>query len=422
MMGASSVIWVPLSNVFGRRIVLVVAPLIMTLCSMWCALATRFNSILAARELQGFGAAPADTVAPRVVGEIFFVHQHGCAMAVYTLFLLGGISLGGFVGGYIASNLGYKYNFWVSTALSGAVFAINLLLIPETLFDQGKYMDTNRRRNHEGIDADEASSTKPETVSPSRLTSSQPLTFGQSLKTGVYRGSLLKQLIAPWLTLRFPGTWMVMLHYGGLLGGFVSMATVAPELLAKPPYLWGANVDLFSLSGIVGLGIGAVATYLVADLLILTKAKHDRRGLYEPEDRLLTLVPALFLATFGILVFGLCAENPGPLTWGGGLVIGCGMLAFGLIQIPSVGFNYLVESYTAVSAHCFVMVTLLRAIISFAWTFFVGDWVASAGAVLPFGIVTMLMGVFSLLFIPAWLFGKRFRIATAQYLPEPGHH
>lgn len=68
------------------------------------------------------------------------------------------------------------------------------------------------------------------------------------------------------------------------------------------------------------------------------------------------------------------------------------------------------------------MVTLLRAIISFAWTFFVGDWVASAGAVLPFGIVTMLMGVFSLLFIPAWLFGKRFRIATAQYLPEPGHH
>lgn len=79
-MGASSVIWVPLSNVFGRRIVLVVAPLIMTLCSMWCALATRFNSILAARELQGFGAAPADTVAPRVVGEIFFVHQHGCAM------------------------------------------------------------------------------------------------------------------------------------------------------------------------------------------------------------------------------------------------------------------------------------------------------------------------------------------------------
>lgn len=421
MMGASSVIWVPLSNVFGRRIVLVVAPLIMTLCSMWCGLATKFNGILAARALQGFGAAPADTVAPQVVGEIFFVHQHGRAMAVYTLFLSGRSSLGGIVGGYIASNLGYKYIFWVSTALSGAVFAINLLLIPETLFDREKFMHTNHRQDHEGIDADKASSTKLETVSPSRLASIQPLTFGQSLKTGVYRGSLLKQLIAPWLTLQFPGTWMVMLHYGGLLGGFVSMDTVAPELLAKPPYLWGANVGLFSLSGIVGLGIGAVVTYLVADLLILTKAKHDRRGLYEPEDSLLTLVPALFLATFGILVFGLCAENPGPHTWGG-LVIGCGMLAFGLIQILSVGFNYLVESYTAVSANCFVMVTLLRAIISFAWTFFVGDWVVSAGAALPFGIFTMLMGVFSLLFIPVWLFGKRFRIATAQYLPESEQH
>lgn len=68
------------------------------------------------------------------------------------------------------------------------------------------------------------------------------------------------------------------------------------------------------------------------------------------------------------------------------------------------------------------MVTLLRAIISFAWTFFVGDWVVSAGAALPFGIFTMLMGVFSLLFIPVWLFGKRFRIATAQYLPESEQH
>lgn len=57
------------------------------------------------------------------------------------------------------------------------------------------------------------------------------------------------------------------------------------------------------------------------------------------------------------------------------------------------------------------MVTILRAVISFAWTFFVSQWVEDRGAAEPFGIFGMLMGIFSLLTVPLWLFGKRMRIA-----------
>ena len=59
---------------------------------------------------------------------------------------------------------------------------------------------------------------------------------------------------------------------------------------------------------------------------------------------------------------------------------------------------------------------------SFAWTFFVGQWIAEAGAALPFGIFGMLMGIFALLTVPLWLFGKRMRIATAAYLPKETRH
>jgi hypothetical protein len=68
------------------------------------------------------------------------------------------------------------------------------------------------------------------------------------------------------------------------------------------------------------------------------------------------------------------------------------------------------------------MVTLVRASIAFAWTFFAGEWVLSAGPALPFGIFGMLMGIFSLLAIPLWLYGKRIRIATSQYLPDRVDH
>jgi hypothetical protein len=60
------------------------------------------------------------------------------------------------------------------------------------------------------------------------------------------------------------------------------------------------------------------------------------------------------------------------------------------------------------------MVTILRAIIAFAWTFFVSDWIAEDGAAEAFGIFGMLMGVFGLLTIPLWMYGKRMRIATAS--------
>ena len=81
----------------------------------------------------------------------------------------------------------------------------------------------------------------------------------------------------------------------------------------------------------------------------------------------------------------------------------------------------LIESYYSISADCFVMTTIIRGAVSFAWTFFVAEWIGKAGPAEPFGISGMLMGVFALLTIPLWLFGKRLRIATAGYLPKEGY-
>jgi hypothetical protein len=146
-------------------------------------------------------------------------------------------------------------------------------------------------------------------------------------------------------------------------------------------------------------------------------AKKDSHGFSEPESRLVTALPALFIATAGSFVFGFVAQNPSPKGWVG-LQFGLGMVSFGLMQAPSVGFNYLIESYSSIAGDCFVAVTCVRAIISFAWTFFVGTWVHDAGAAEPFGIFGMLMGVFGLLTIPMLVWGKRLRIWTAKWVPE----
>lgn len=68
------------SSAFGRRPVILVCLAILTATSVWCGEAASYNSLLAGRIFQGIGGGAADTLAPDVVGQVFFVHQRGRAM------------------------------------------------------------------------------------------------------------------------------------------------------------------------------------------------------------------------------------------------------------------------------------------------------------------------------------------------------
>jgi len=68
----------------------------------------------------------------------------------------------------------------------------------------------------------------------------------------------------------------------------------------------------------------------------------------EAEARLPLIIPSLFLATTGMWVFGFCAGHPSPNAWVG-LEVGYGMICFGLMMVPSVGFNYVCASLISTS-------------------------------------------------------------------------
>lgn len=227
--------------------------------------------------------------------------------------------------------------FWISVALAAATFLMTVFLLPETLFDRADLQaDTALDNTPEG--KENAHSSEIAVVHQH-----EPFTFARSMRIGVYRGGVGRQFIAPWLTLRLHGVWVVMLHSAGVVGGVVTMATVAPQLLAVPPYLWGRNVGLVNLGGIIGTILAVLATYLIADRLLRWGAAHQVHGLAEPEARLPASFPGLFLATTGLWTFGFSAAHPSPHAWAG-LVVGFGMMSFGITQAPSIGYNYVRSS------------------------------------------------------------------------------
>ncbi|TDZ30159.1 putative MFS-type transporter [Colletotrichum spinosum] len=407
LLGASNIWWVPLSNILGRRPVLLAATLIMTVCTVWCAVATTYNSFLVARVFQAIGAGASETVAPALIGEVYFVDERGRAMAIYTVFLAGGPLLGGIAGGYIGFQLGWAYIFWIGTAIAGACFLGVLFFVPETLYD--RVLRPSDPAVMSVIDEKDMISHIED--ARSNATSHRPFTFRRAMGFAAPRGGVLRNFVAPWRTLGLPGTWVVMFHYAGLVGGIVTISTVGPQFVGAPPYLWGANVGLINVGGVVGTIFGALYTYIFSDARLKKKTKTQVGGLAEPENRLPTMFPALVVATGGFFVFGFSAQYPSQNGWVG-LCFGYAMVAFGLMQVPSIGFNYLIDSYGRLAGDCFVIVTIMRAIIAFAWSFFVSHWVEEKGAAEPFGVFGMLMGIFSLFTVPLWLYGKRARIAT----------
>jgi hypothetical protein len=320
--------------------------------------------------------------------------------------------VGAISGGYIVADMGLDWLHWVNVLLASISFALCLVFQAETLYDRPQ---VTALTIHE-TEKPEAETT--EVIVGDSISSSTypPYTYLHSLRLWNYCSGIGKKFLGPYKAMRLPGVWLVAAWYAGLVGLIVTLSIVGPQIVGAPPYLWGKDVGLVNVGGIVGTFLGCIYTYLLADWTTKRLAQKDLQGFNEPESRLVTALPALFVATVGALIFGFVGDNASPTGWVG-LQFGIGMVAFGLMQAPSVGFNYLIESYNSVARDCFVAVTFVRAIISFAWTFFVGDWVGGRGTAEPFGIFGMLMAVFGLLTIPMLVWGKRLRIWTAKWIP-----
>lgn len=96
-----------------------------------------------------------------------------------------------------------------------------ILFVPETSFDrEAQFLAEQESVRGYTVSVSDEKAANVEMLE--RTNTSQPIpsqgyngdtfTFVQSLKVGVYRGHLLRNFLAPWLSLAFPGTWVIMLQ------------------------------------------------------------------------------------------------------------------------------------------------------------------------------------------------------------------
>ncbi|KZT65476.1 MFS general substrate transporter [Daedalea quercina L-15889] len=112
-------LWAPLSEMYGRRIVFIVSYAAFTLLHLGGALCKNIATLLATRTLAGmFGVSPF-TNSGAALADLWLPRDRGVASSLYASAPFLGPVVGPIIGGWVAmSHLGWRFNFWIMFMVS----------------------------------------------------------------------------------------------------------------------------------------------------------------------------------------------------------------------------------------------------------------------------------------------------------------
>ena len=119
-----------LGDVAGRRRLLLIGLTLFTLASMACGLATGLGPLIAARVLQGLGAAVMMALSLALVNEVVPKDRAGRTMGLLGTLSAVGTAMGPTLGGWLIGAWGWQAIFWVQVPLSLVALAMAFRHLP----------------------------------------------------------------------------------------------------------------------------------------------------------------------------------------------------------------------------------------------------------------------------------------------------
>ncbi|KAL2194743.1 major facilitator superfamily domain-containing protein [Corynascus similis CBS 632.67] len=322
----------PLSEVYGRRIVLHLTMLAFLIFNLACAFCRTGTQPLILRFLAGIGGS-APAIGPGILGDCWRPEERGKGLGLYYILALLGPSLGPIFGGFIVRHLDWRWIFYSTSILSVVIQVIGLPFLPE-MYPLVILGHKKRNKQH---------------------------TCGANFSKSS-RAILLQALVRP---LRLLGTQVIvqaMAVYLAYVYGLLYLALSTYVLVWTDVYK--QSVEIATLN-YLSLALGfTVCTQIMAPVsdLIYSYLKSRNGGIGLPVHRAPILIPGAFLVPMGFLLYGWSAQKVS--FW---LVpnIGAAILGGGIIVSMQSITSYVVDVYPLYAASATAALTLLRAIAGF---------------------------------------------------------
>ncbi|RYP07505.1 hypothetical protein DL765_009138 [Monosporascus sp. GIB2] len=394
------------ADIWGRRPFYVISILILALTNLLGYLAHNFPLLVATRTVAGVVSAPLFTLVTASIADVFFVHQRGMAIAVWNLSLNAGGQLGQIVAGYITDAFGVSAVF----AFTAMVFAA---LVPASYFVVLESAYFNR-----------AQPRGPRSVETTSITSED----NEHLKPGVdlpAKGSYRKQLALFRGRMTDKSFWIGTIKPLGLISSpivaysallntlFLVLvaggSTITAIILGAPPYnLAPSQIGLTNLPlfGVAVIG-GPIAGWMSdASVRFMARTNGTRRGLAEPEFRLVLLILTTPISVVGLVGLGVSVDKGLPLVW---VLAWLSIVSLGSVAGIQIAISYIVDCLPNHSAQAFSSLNMIAALVVFAGIAPMIGWLDSSGPLVVFGSLGAACVVVSTLAIPIYVLGKKIR-------------
>lgn len=122
----------PVSDRYGRRIVLYFGYCLFVLASLACAAATDIDQLLIARAFQGLGASAGAVMSRAIIRDLFDKSDIARMLSFISMALAVAPAIGPLLGGQLQANLGWQSNFILLACVGVALLLLVMVALPET--------------------------------------------------------------------------------------------------------------------------------------------------------------------------------------------------------------------------------------------------------------------------------------------------
>jgi len=120
-----------LGDRFGPKRLFLLGLTIFTLSSLWCGLSESIGTLIAARAVQGFGAAMMTPQTMAVITRIFPAAHRGSAMALWGATAGVATLVGPVLGGFLVEHLGWEWIFFINVPVGVLGLVMTWRLVPD---------------------------------------------------------------------------------------------------------------------------------------------------------------------------------------------------------------------------------------------------------------------------------------------------
>lgn len=333
--GVGPMVFAPMSEILGRRIIYAVTLLIAVVFIIPSAVAKNIGTLIVCRLIDGIAFSAPMTLVGGTLSDLWRNEERGVPMAAFSAAPFIGPAVGPLVGGFTADNLNWRWLYWLQLILSFTCWILISFTVPET------YAPT--------ILARRAKKMRKETGSDEYVTNEdldmRPL--GERLRIFLLR---------PFQLLFLEPIVLFVSLYMSVLYGLLYMFFVAYPIVYQEGKGYSASkTGLMFIPLAVGVLLSAACAPFVNKHYMSLVEKHN--GKPPAEARLIPMMFSCWFIPIGLFIFAWTSYP--TVSWAGPAMGGLSV-GFGFIFLYNAANNYLVDSYQHLAASALAAKTFLR--------------------------------------------------------------